>query len=188
MTRRFSHSPFSGAVLAALMNISVVACSSGEDLEKSDPNQTISSPAGTSSDADSLIAIGLDQLSTGATEEAAQTFADILAADPNNAYAHYNLGYLAHTAGDAATAVRHYTAAIEANRNFPEALYNLALISQDNGDIEGVITLLRRQVALVPDNPGGLWHLGMALRETGQEKEARELLERAYAIDPSLRP
>jgi tetratricopeptide (TPR) repeat protein len=188
MIRRSSHSSFLGAFLAVLTSLSLIGCSSDEDGEKADPAPTMSSPDVTPSETDSLISTGLDQLSTGATEEATQTFTAILASDPTNAYAHYNLGYLAHTAGDVATAVAHYTAAIESNKDFPEALYNLALISEDNGDIDGAITLFRRQLALVPDDPGGLWHLGMALQETGQTNEARELLERAYAIDPSLRP
>lgn len=187
MIRRCSHSPFLGAFLAVLISLSLIGCSADGDGEKADRDPTMS-PGVTPSETDSLIAAGLDQLSSGATEEAAQTFTAILASDPTNAYAHYNLGYLAHTAGDIATAVTHYTAATESNKDFPEALYNLALISEDIGDIDGAITLFRRQLALVPDDPGGLWHLGMALQKTGQDNESRELLERAYAIDPSLRP
>lgn len=176
--RRLGSAP--GLVLLLAL---AAGCSEEDGSTKSpDPVPSASQETPTTS---TLLALGLDQIGQGDAAAARDTFRTVLALDPPNAYAHYNLGYLAQLEGDTATAVREYTAALDTDRAFAPALYNLAILTEE-ADIEAAISLYRRTIAAVPDDAGSHYRLGQALALIGADAESRSMLQRAFQLDPSL--
>lgn len=136
--------------------------------------------------ADRLVATGLEQIEAGDLDTARDTFTAVLDLDPANAWAHYNLGYLAQGDADVATAVDEYHRALAADPELAPALYNLAILTED-ADLEASVDLYRRVLEVKPEDAATHLRLGYALRHLGHEAEARELLARGIELDPALK-
>jgi tetratricopeptide (TPR) repeat protein len=140
----------------------------------------------TTSTADRLVATGLDQIAAGDIASARDTFASALDADPANAWAHYNLGYLAQSDADVATAIEEYQSALEADPDLAPALYNLAILTE-GADLEAAVDLYRRVLEVKPDDAATHVRLGYALRHLGRRDEAAKELARGFELDPALK-
>lgn len=75
----------------------VVTGCSGDDTTRGPSSAAVS--AGSQSAADTLVKTGLQQLEQGDDAKARSTFENVLKLDPDNVYAHFNLGLLAQDAG-----------------------------------------------------------------------------------------
>ena len=128
------------------------------------------------------MAVGHHQ--AGRLDQAAEIYAQILAALPDNADANNLLGVIAHQRGDHAEALRLMGKAIEARPNFSQAHSNLGLALQEQGRPDEALASHRRAVALAPESAEAHHNLGITLRELGQGMEAIECHRQALALRP----
>ena len=134
---------------------------------------------------DALLATGLQQVQDREYDAGAATFNKVLALDPENVFAHYNLGYLAQVQGDEVTAVQRYTTTLANDKEFAPALYNLAILTEGS-DLGAAVALYRRDIAVKPDDAPAYMRLGFALRHLGKDEEAEQMLQKGVELDPSL--
>lgn len=165
------------AVLALLTLLFVAGCS-GDNTDKGQPPATLSA-------ADTLVQTALQQLDKGDDAKARATFENVLELDPDNVYAHYNLGLLAQDAGKDALAIKQYDAALKTDPKFTSALYNKGIVLE-SGDLEAAVELYRRAVAIDPDLAAAHMRLGFALLHLGKTDEAEEHLASGIKLDPSM--
>lgn len=182
-----------GLILAVPLLLGA-ACSSDDSSGDRDQEGAASkdaasaSPTAVSSEqarVNALIATGLQQIEAQQYADAAATFDQVLALDPRNTYATYNLGYLAQVQGDAATAIQQYAATLAEDKEFAPALYNLAILTESS-DLGAAVELYRRDLAVKPDDAPAYMRLGFALQHLGEDKEGERMLAKGIALDPSL--
>lgn len=132
-----------------------------------------------------LVEVGLAQMETGAEAAAKVTFDNVLALDPANLYAHYNLGLIAQRRGEEAAALRAYDQALEADPDFGPALYNKGILTEGS-DLDAAVELYRRAVEADPNFAPAFMRLGFALIHLGRRDEGATYLEKGVGLDPSM--
>src|SRR5262249_9480558 len=113
---------------------------------------------------------------TGASEALRQ----VLAADPDNLLANYNLGFIAYRHRRYDEALLRLQKTIGLRRGHPEASDTLGLTHQAHGRTDEAITALQKAVAIDPRHVGAHFNLGNAYARAGRTKEA-EAEQRIYA-------
>jgi Tfp pilus assembly protein PilF len=171
------------AVLALLSVLVVTGCSSDGSTDKG-ASPTASSSASPSA-ADTLVKTALQQLDAGEDAKARATFESVLVLDPDNVYAHYNLGLLAQDAANDALAIEQYDAALKTDPKFTSALYNKGIVLEP-GDLEAAVALYRRALAIDPGLAAAHMRLGFALLHLGKTDEAEKHLSTGVKLDPSM--
>ncbi|MCR1782867.1 tetratricopeptide repeat protein [Nocardioides carbamazepini] len=169
------------AALALLTLILVAGCS-GDDGEG---KPAAAESSASLSAADSLVQTGLEQLDAGDDAEARTTFENVLELDPDNVYAHYNLGLLAQGAGRQDDAVKQYDAALATDADFAPALYNKGILLEAT-ELDAAVGLYRRALKADPDMAAAHMRLGFALLHLGETAEAEEHLSTGIELDPSM--
>ncbi|MFD9717048.1 tetratricopeptide repeat protein [Streptomyces sp. NPDC059076] len=137
--------------------------------------------------ADALLESGLLQVRHQEIPHAKATFKRVLALDPKNKFAWYNLGVLAQNEGREADAHHAYDAALKTDSSYTSALFNKALLLE-TGDPDTALNLLRRAVAADPKASTAYFHIGETLARKGLDKQARAAYRQAVELDPSLHP
>jgi Tfp pilus assembly protein PilF len=152
------------------------------------PDGPLESPPTAAADlsADELFELALQLHANGELDAAGVLYADVLALDPSNKYAHFNLGVIDQFAGDNESAIERYEAALVVDPAYGPALYNVGLAYSASGDRLTAIDRLRKAVEVSPDSAPAMFKLGVLLVDAGEEVEGNELLQRAYEIDPTL--
>jgi Tfp pilus assembly protein PilF len=168
------------AVLALLSILAVTGCSGDSEGPASSATSSASPSA-----ADTLVQTALKQLDKGDDAKAKATFENVLELDPDNVFAHYNLGLLAQEAGDDAIAIKQYDAALKTDPKFTSAIYNKGIV-MENDDLEAAVKLYRRALAIDPDLAAAHMRLGFALLHLGETDEAEEHLTAGVKLDPSM--
>lgn len=128
---------------------------------------------------------GLRAHSAGRLDEAARLYGDVLEHDPDNKFAHYNLGLIEQIRGGG-RAEAEYREALRIDPNFAPALFNLAIIRAQAGSVQEAIDLYRRVIGVDPKHADAHLNLGFLLREIGQNAEGDAELAKATELDPSL--
>lgn len=116
---------------------------------------------------------------------AATTFKRVVALDPHNKIAWYNLGVIAQRGGKKADARAAYDKALKIDPLFDSALFNEALLLKSS-EPDRSIKLLKRVVAHNSKASTAYLHLGKALAKKGRDDEAQDAFGRAVAVDPKL--
>jgi tetratricopeptide (TPR) repeat protein len=122
----------------------------------------------------------------GRIDEAVELYKEVIAVDPENQYAWYNLGLIHQQRGSANLAEDEYRKALEIDPGFVPAMFNLAILLSGIGETDEAVELYRGVIALEPDNASAHLNLGFLLLDTGQRKEGRAELGQAVALDPTL--
>ena len=122
----------------------------------------------------------------GKLDEATVAYYQVLAKEPGNKYAFFDLGVIAQTNKSVVIAESFYRIALEIDPKFPSPLYNLAVLRQQAGAHQEAADLYRRLIAIEPNNAGAHFNLGFALRALGRTAEADAEFARARQIDPAL--
>lgn len=107
-----------------------------------------------------------------------------IAAFPANARAHHNLADALAAAGDPATALAHYEAALALEPGNPEMHNNHASALAQTGAIGAAIAAYGRAAELAPLAPKPRYNLGLLLAATGRLEEAAAELGRAVELEP----
>lgn len=136
-------------------------------------------------DADTLLQAGITQQQNHDVEGADRTYRRVLELDPQNKYAWYNLGVMAHQAGRAADARAAYDKALKIDPAFPSALFNEALLVESS-DPDQAGELLKRVIAADPRAGTAHLHLGRIRALQKRDKDAADEFRRAITADPSL--
>ncbi|WP_160422396.1 tetratricopeptide repeat protein [Agromyces seonyuensis] len=170
------------ALLAATLVLSGCTDSTQDAPDSAGPSAT--SSAGAIS-VDDLVQLGIASANAGETDQAKATFENVLALDPGNAFANYNLGVLAQQNGDADAAMGYYDKAIETDPAFTSAMYNKAILLED-ADQDAAVALYRQIVSLDDQAATAYYRLSSLLEAQGDAAGAAEARERALAIDPTL--
>jgi len=134
-----------------------------------------------------LLASGMAAQGKGDAETAAAAYKGVLATDPTNKYALYNLGTIDQLAGRAAEAEPKYRAALASDPNFEPALFNLAIVRTTSAPQEAA-DLYEKVIALDPERAGAHFNLGVVQRSLGRAAEADRSFARARELDPTLKP
>jgi tetratricopeptide (TPR) repeat protein len=140
---------------------------------------------GKPADANTLLAAGIKAQQQGNVDAARQLFEQVLAKQPNNFYAHYNLGVIDQGAKDNAGALREYGAALTINPTYVPALFNEATIFAVT-DPELAITTYRKVVSLQPKSPTAYLNLGLLEAAHGEQEQGIKDLNTALHQDPTL--
>lgn len=118
--------------------------------------------------------------------EAARLYTEVLAEDPSNKFAHYNLGQIAQTQGRFDQAEVSYRAALAIDPAYGPALFNLGILRFQAGDFNGAVDSYRQLIVADPNNAAAHLNLGFALRAAGSTEQGDQSIATAIELDPSL--
>src|SRR5260370_34994846 len=96
-----------------------------------------------------LLQAGIQQARQRNWPTATTTFQDVLAIDPRNVYALYDLGVINETNNDNSRALEYYDQALAANGKYPPALYNKAILLESSQP-RAAIALYSQIIAITP--------------------------------------
>lgn len=170
------------AAVALLAILLIGGCSSDDDA----PDGAVSTSESTEQTAvDKLMGRGLEQVRKEEYGDAKGTFDSILTIEPDNAFATYNLGFIAQREGQDPQAIELYARATQLDPEFAPPLYNLAILTEAS-DLEAAADFYRRVLELEPDDAPTHMRLGFLLQHQGETAEGQELLDRGIELDPSM--
>ncbi len=115
---------------------------------------------------------GLIEYDAGRFERASDLLECAVAADPNRATAHCNLGQCLQLLGELDAAALHLSRALELAPGFPDAQRNLALVHYRGGELGAAEALCRRTLLAEPDRTATHILLGEILLAQGRYAEA----------------
>lgn len=133
-----------------------------------------------------LLAKGLQAHQEQKLDDAVKIYTRVLELDPNNKFAHYNLGLVDQTQGRPSKAEEHYRAALDLDSAFALALYNLGVLRAQAGATGEADALYRRAIASMPSFAEPHLNLGLLLRDQGRADEANGFLRAAVELNPSF--
>ncbi len=138
--------------------------------------------------ASDLVAAGLTAYTQGDTASARKAFQDAIADDPQNPFAHYNLGLIMQVVDkNPAGAEAEYRKAIAIKPDFASPLFNLGIIRANAGAKDEAIDLYRRAIEADSQFASPHLNLGFLLLEKDPNSlEAQTEFEKAKILDPSL--
>jgi tetratricopeptide (TPR) repeat protein len=128
---------------------------------------------------------GLAAQGSGHNDEAAQHYHNVLAHDPHNQYAYYDLGVIDQNAGRAADAEKEYRQALQIDGNMEGALFNLAILVTKKSPDEAA-ALYQKAIAVQPRNAAAHLNLGYVYRDAGKADAAKAEFDTAVKLDPAM--
>ncbi len=120
----------------------------------------------------------------GYLDQAAECFKQSIAAKPNDAEGHYNLGTLYLRKKDLQEARQYLEQAVKVRPNYPEAWNNLGMLAAEQGRAEEAIRNFQQSLLLSPGYGTALVNLGNFYRRQKSFPEAEKLLSRALELEP----
>jgi Flp pilus assembly protein TadD len=161
------------------------ATASGAASPAAEPVRTTADRTTADRNTEHLIQAGIRQGEKKDFSGAAKSFRKVLALDPANKFAWYNLGVIAQHDNRTADARVAYDHALKTDPGFESALYNKALLLGPT-DTDQAIVILRQIVDADPKAATAYLHLGQALARKGRHGEAEDAFGLAVHADPSL--
>jgi tetratricopeptide (TPR) repeat protein len=184
-----NHAMISAAVLA-IVATAAVACSSPSHTTAA----TTSSPSGKGAPASltngsgqvtSLLQTGLTQANKKNWSAATTTFQKVLAINPTNVYADYDLGWIAQSRGNSNEAISYYTKCLAANAAYTPAMYNEAILLESSRP-QQAIAMYQKIVRVDPKASSAYLRLALVQAEQGDSVAAKANDAKAVSIDPAL--
>ncbi len=127
---------------------------------------------------------GVAMFQHGYLDQAAASFQQVIAARPNNAEAHYNLGTLNLRRNDFPQARRQFTQTLALKPDYPEAWNNLGMMAAQQGQTQEAIDSFNQSLTLRPNYLTALLNLGNLYRHERNFPEAQTYLTRALTLQP----
>jgi tetratricopeptide (TPR) repeat protein len=184
-----NHAMISAAVLAVVAT-AAVACSSPSHTTAA----TASSPSGKGAPASltngngqvtSLLQTGLAQADKKNWPAATTTFQKVLAINPTNVYADYDLGWIAQSRGNSNEAISYYTKCLAANAAYTPAMYNEAILLESSHP-QQAIAMYQKIVSVDPKASSAYLRMALVQAELGDTAAAKANDAKAVSIDPAL--
>ncbi len=134
---------------------------------------------------DPRIAEGTALHDAGRYDDAIAKYKAVLADDPANGLALYELAYSYQAKGDFAKCrtILEPLAGTKGKLQ-PQILTSLANCLDGSGDAQGAVAAYRKALSLAPDDPGTLYNLGIALMGQSKFDEARDVLKKELSARP----
>lgn len=127
---------------------------------------------------------GIAMFQHGYLDQAAASFAQVIAEKPDDAEAYYNLGTLNLRRNDLVQARHYLEETVKLRPNYPEAWNNLGMIAGQDGHIAEAIQNFQQSLLLRPDFAIALVNLGNIYRRQKNFVKAGELLNHAIKLEP----
>lgn len=121
----------------------------------------------------------------GYLDEADASFRQVIATNPNDGEAYYNLGTLALRRKNLAQAQEYLQQSLRLRPNYPEAWNNLGMIAAQQGRPDKAIDDFQHSLVLRPTYAIALLNLGNVYRRERDFARAEDCLTRALALDPA---
>lgn len=128
---------------------------------------------------------GYNQLQSNHLAAARSDFEEVLATDPANYLAHYDLGVLDQQVGDDQQAVSAYQAALAENPTYVSALFNEAIIVAKTDRAQAIV-LYQAVIKIQPDAPTAYLNLGYLYYQMKDFGAADLAFGKALSEDPAL--
>ena len=117
---------------------------------------------------------------------AINSFQRVLAIDPSDPNAQYNLATVYRNRGDLNLALEGYERTLQFDQNHVDALNDMGVVLNDCGRPESAATYLREALSLDPDFFPAYNNLALSQTAMGNTAEARDSWARALAINPDF--
>jgi len=183
-----NHAMISAAVLA-IVATAAVACSSlptaTTSSTSSPPGKGASASLTDGSQVTSLLQSGLTQADQKNWSAATTSFQKVLAVNPSNVYANYDLGWIAQSTGNSNEAISYYNKALAANAAYTPAMYNEAILLESLHP-QQAIAVYRKIVSIDPRASSAYLRMALVQAEQGDITDARANDAKAVSIDPAL--
>lgn len=127
------------------------------------------------SSAEDWFDVGCDLDAAGASEEAVEAYLRAIAADPDCADAHVNLGRLLALLGDSALAEKHYCRALETDPRNSLAWFNRGVLKQEQGKLDDAAADYRAAIGIDPKFADAHYNLATLLEAIDEQSAFRHL-------------
>lgn len=127
---------------------------------------------------------GVAMFQHGYLDQAAASFEQVIATQPDNADAYYNLGTLRLGQNDFAQARQYLEDTLRLKPNYPEAWNNLGMMAAQLGQPDEAIRDFQKSLALRPEYATALLNLGNVYRRQQDFENAEKCFDRAIQIRP----
>lgn len=131
-------------------------------------------------------ALGAEWLARGQFLRAEQRFREVLANDPADFLAHYDLGFILYHQGRLTDSRRHFQAALAASPHSAQVLNSLGLVDLGLHDWQQSESELHAAIRLRPDFALAHYNLGRLFAAEGHKQNAALEFKTALRLDPSL--
>lgn len=176
---------FGSLACGAVLLTGVAACSDKPADKPQTSNASNSDNAkGGTAPAD-LLKVGVEQGQAGDFDAAKTTFEKVVAAEANNKFAWFNLGFIAQSRNQADEAISNYNKALEADANYKPALYNKAIALESKAPTTSM-DIYRKVVSIDNKSSTAYLRLGILLSKSGDDAEARDAFAAAIRLDKEL--
>jgi Tfp pilus assembly protein PilF len=132
-----------------------------------------------------LLQVGIQQANQKQWLAATTTFQDVLAINPSNVYALYDLGVIDQTSGDSFAAIGYYEKALTISKKYTPAMYNEAILLEKS-DPRQALSMYQQIITINPQAATAYLRMAFVQAELGEHGAARVSYAKAIAIDPSL--
>ena len=176
------------AAVLAIVATAAVACSS-----PAHSTAATSSPTGKAAPASltngdqvtSLLRTGLNQANKKNWPAATTTFQKVLAINPSNVYANYDLGWIAQSTGNPNEAISYYKKCLAANAAYTPAMYNEAILLETSNP-QQAIAVYQKIVSIDPKAATAYLRMALVQAEQGNMTAAKANDAKAVSIDHAL--
>jgi Tfp pilus assembly protein PilF len=132
-----------------------------------------------------LLQVGIQRANQKDWAGATTTFQDVLAINPGNVYALYNLGVIDQTAGNSSGAIGYYKMALTISRKYTPAMFNMAILLEKPYPRQA-LSLYQQIVTINPQASTAYLRMAFVQAKLGDHGAAQVSYAKAIAIDPSL--
>jgi predicted O-linked N-acetylglucosamine transferase (SPINDLY family) len=119
-----------------------------------------------------LLNVAFAHLQRGAGQEALDALKQVLAAEPNNAAAHFLNGRALYVLDRKKDALRHFDRAVALQPQFTDAVYNRGVLQAELGLLKQAEASLKQALAQKPTNFAVYANLGAVLAQLGRPEDA----------------
>jgi len=116
--------------------------------------------------------------------EAIRRHVEVIREHPDNALAHYHLGFSYGVTGQHEKELREYQKAVDLGLSDWELFLNLGLLYIEGGQLEAATQVLRLATLLAPAQPETHFNLGLAYEQRGMLAPAEQEMLVAVRVDP----
>jgi tetratricopeptide (TPR) repeat protein len=176
---------FGSLACGAVLLTGVAACSETPAEKPQTSNAGNSDNANGGSTPADLLKLGVEQGQAGDFDAAKTTFEKVVAAEANNKFAWFNLGFIAQSRNQADEAISNYDKALEADANYKPALYNKAIALESKAPTTSM-DIYRKVVSIDNKSSTAYLRLGILLSKSGDDAEARDAFDAAIRLDKEL--
>lgn len=132
-----------------------------------------------------MLTYGVAFFQHGFLDQAERSFQQVIATQPDDADAYYNLGTLYLRRNALEQAKENLEQSVKLRPSYPEAWNNLGMLAAQQGNNDDAIRNFQQSLQLRPTYSTAMLNLGNIYRRQGNFAEAETLLKRALQSDPA---